>query len=223
MLDPLINAVSWRIASQLVVAAPQLRVYETHPEGGGDCLLVQGPGVEIEIDRNGLIRGTGKDREVTVDWLPMAKEGSTDAIIQEIVTGVRMPIGSVSTPHSLTYKVIARLTSARALELPRWDVRSQFFGDLDEGGKIIEPVPSAEMTSLPANELWRVLRGKKVVAWLWDGWVWNNSGERRDLVAAYSRYATIDSLVAIVTEAAAKARAARLPRVRDLPAQPTGT
>ena len=75
---------------------------------------------------------------------------------------------------------------------------------------------------LPANQVWRVLRGPKVVAWLWDGWAWTAGGERRDLMAAYAAGATIDQLVGIVTSSPTQRRATPLPVLPDLPRQPTG-
>ena len=128
-----------------------------------------------------------------------------------------------STPRVLTYRVIARLLAARVLDTPAWDVRSQF---LDTSGgmgcHVTESVPSAEMALLPANQVWRVLRGRRVVAWLWDGWAWTAGGERRDLMAEYTRGATLDQLVGIVTATPTSRHAAHLPALPDLPRQPTG-
>ena len=226
------NAGSWLVAAEVVRAAPDLAVYETHPGGGlYDCLSLFGDGVRLEINREGSIHVTesplGEAVPLLKTWTRKAtKPGGARDLARQLLAAAgrdwpdRRP---PTTPRVLTYRVIARLLAARALDTPVWDVRSQF---LDTSGpmgcEIREPVPSAEMAMLPANQVWRVLRGPKVVAWLWDGWAWTAGGERRDLMAAYANGASLDQLVGIVTSSPTRRRATPLPVLPDLPRQPTG-
>jgi hypothetical protein len=78
------------------------------------------------------------------------------------------------------------------------------------------------MALLPANQVWRVCRGDATTAWLWEGWAWTATGERRDLMSAYGTGADIDALVAVITQRPTRRRALLLPLLPDLPPQPTG-
>lgn len=229
-----LNAGSWRVAVEALRAVPDLELFETHPGGGlYDCLTLVGDGVRLEINREGSIhilaspRGEASPLFDSEVWPQRVSEpGGARQIACELLTAAGLPWPDrrpPTTPRVLTYRVIARLLAAHALDEPEWDVRSQFLDTSGHGGSwISEPVPSAEMALLPANRVWRVLRGQHTTAWLCDGWAWTAGGERRDLMAAYDTGATLDQLVGIVTAAPPRRRAAPLPVLPDLPRQPTG-
>ena len=134
------NAGSWLVAAEVVRAAPDLAVYETHPGGGMyDCLSLFGDGVRLEINREGSIHVTesplGEAVPLLKTWTRKAtKPGGARDLARQLLAAAgrewpdRRP---PTTPRVLTYRVIARLLAARALDTPVWDVRSQF---LDTSG-----------------------------------------------------------------------------------------
>lgn len=233
-----VYAASWRIAADLVRAHPQLVVLETHPaDGNYDCLSLFrershfGDRIHVDINRGGGIHihagahPLGPIRGID-GWVAQAMEhGGSHRVAGQVAeaAGLSWPVAAPPTaPRGLMYGVIARLLAARMLDDPQWDVRCQFYdaGTFENG--IAEVVPSPEMAAIPARRFWRVIRGDKTVAWLWDGWVWTRGGERRDLLAAYSRGANLDELVGIVTASPGKRRARPLPQLSAVPEQPTG-
>ena len=193
-------------------AVPTLTVVETHPGGGQyDCLTLLDDGVHIDINRIGSIhvhkgrKGPAMSLMDHATWIrAVVQPGGARKVTEQLLDAAGLPFPArrpASTPRVLTYRVIARLLAARVLDRPDWDVRSQFVDTSGYGGGIAEPVPWPEMGMVPANQVWRVLRGPATVAWLWEGWAWTAAGQRRDLMSEYARGATVDHLVGIVTEA----------------------
>lgn len=225
-------AASWDIAWRLVWACPELRIYETHPAGGTyDCLTLASPTVRIDINRVGSIHvhySPGGEAIPLIPaelWIERSRDaGGTQDIADDVLQFCRISSGKhAPCPHGVTYRVIARVLAARQYDSTRWDARSQYEDASGYGGGIRWPVPSVEMSQIPANEVWGILRdGEKPIVWLWDGWMWNQVGERINLFSRFQTHTSTDALAGLVT-ARGISQGAAIPVVDQRGEQPIGT
>ena len=222
-MDTLINAGSWQVAVELTRAMPDLQVFETHPGGGQyDCLTLVGERAKLDINRAGSIHAhtspTGEHIPLVAaeEWQPMLTHpGGAAAVAELAASRCGLPRAKRRPPTSarlLQYRLIARLLASRMFASTRWDVRSRFHDSSGpEGSCVVGTAPGADVEALTPQEVWRVLRGGVEVAWLWDGWAWTSDGERRDLMSAYRRGASVDHLVATITARPGREHATQLP------------
>lgn len=225
-------AASWDIAWRLVRGCPELQVYETHPGGGTyDCLTLVSRNIKIDINRVGSIHirhspaGAAHPMFAAEQWMQRSQgPGGTQQLADEILEFCRVAKQMrVPSARETTYRIIARLLASRQYDDAKWDARSQFLDTADGGGGLRWPVPSVEMSQIPANEIWVIVRDEsRPVAWLWDGWLWSPSGERLNLYGRFQSNASIDSLVSLVTDRTVRQGRA-LPTVRTRGEQPIGS
>lgn len=118
------EAVSWRLASELMRRHPdEARLFRGHPGGGTyDLLWIKGlreSNLDIRLNRRGTIQVHGRaDAERFIDWKPtpwvdyLAADPKSFLERLERASGLTVPhqVPS-STPTTLTYRVLAALTS----------------------------------------------------------------------------------------------------------------
>ena len=227
-------AASWALASELTRRAPDITVYETHPGGGQyDCLTLATSDLRVDVNRVGslhVIKLAGhmnSDVPSNPNWVQEVLERGVTTAVDNLCEVLGIPLfhpKPATSPRVLQYRVIARALAGLIFDEAEWDVRSAYFDSSGmDGSNIVGRPPSAEMMQIPANELWRLLRNGVEVAWMWDGWAWNQAGERRNLMSLYDQGADIDSLVGLVTARAGKRSARVLPDVEGLSRQPVGS
>ena len=191
---------SWDIAARIVAMDPSSRVFE-HP---ADSLEVGRKGLRIEIDRNGPIivhqsPGGTATPFVGPQWreVAVAPEGYRD-LVKALALHCRLDPNKTPSGRAwpVTYRVIARVLANRIFDSALWDCRLQ----LDESGfshgnppTRFAP-PSPEANGITVTEFWALYRDDAPVAYLWNGWAWNQVGERLNLAARFSRGDAIDAL-----------------------------
>ena len=224
-------ASSWDIVWRLVRGYPDLRVYETHPGGGTyDCLTIMSETVKIDINRVGSIHvhySPGGEAIPLISaerWTERSQEpGGTQGLADEILEFCRVPKRKhAPTPYGVTYRVISRVLAAQQYDSHEWDARSQYEDTSGYGGGIRWPVPSPEMNQIAANEVWLILRSGRAVAWLWNGWVWTDAGERLNIFGRFQSRTSTTTLAAMVTERSVAAGTV-LPEVPLRADQPVGS
>ena len=232
-MDRLVNAGSWQLVVELTHAIPDLQVFETHPGGGQyDCLTVVGAGVRLDINRAGSIHAHESPWGQHIPLIPgpewqdlLSRAGGPREVASRVAALCGLPWTErrpPTTPRNLTYRVLARLLLSRLFSGAEWDTRSWFLDTSGpEGCAVLGPPGYPEIAELPPDQVWRVLRDGLVIAWAWQGWGWTPLGERIDLMAAYRRGTSIDTLATTLSTQPRTARADSLPALSSRPEDPT--
>lgn len=130
----LIEAASWRLASELMRRHPKdVRLFRGHPGGGTyDVLWIIGipePGIDIRLNRAGTIQIHGRaDGRLDISWPPTAWGEYLNADPKNFVERIERAAGwpvpkkvPPSTPVTLTYRVLAALAGFGAKTVhPIW-------------------------------------------------------------------------------------------------------
>lgn len=211
----LLEAVSWRVAAELIRRHPsRLRAIETHPGGGQyDCLtVVDRRGWElghIDLNRIGTAHIRRRFDRPDADGYHRYHGfwGAYLASHPHKVLGALerhaglpdVPKLPSSTPTSLSFRVAAACVAPVALGVRRWEWRNGF---LDTSGWTSEPrealfaaFPDADARRVvrlredplpPECRFWFLLRDEEpILALETTGRLWRHTGETLDLMSAY--------------------------------------
>lgn len=142
-----LEAASWRLASELVRRHPELRILRTHPTGGMyDCLTIvdgaNGSGVDIQLNRNGRIHilGTASTRPGVVweptEWFEYMSSDPREFLGRlERAAGLPAPPQvPASPPRSLTYRVLAAVAVTSFMTVHPIEIESGYIDASGEGG-----------------------------------------------------------------------------------------
>lgn len=167
-----LEAASWRLASELVRRHPQLRILRTHPGGGMYDVLVilaseDDSGFRIDLNRNGRIHilgsasgRTGADQE-PVEWSDYLCSDPRDFLVRlERAAGLTSPPNvPSSTPRSLTYRVLAAVAATGFMTVHPIVIASGYIDSSGSGGSYRNPdldvfdVLPAELRQPAADDL----------------------------------------------------------------------
>lgn len=211
----LLEAVSWRVAAELIRRHPsRLRAIETHPGGGQyDCLTVmdrRGPQLgHIDLNRIGTAhvhrRFDRPDEDgyhryhgfwgayLSSDPIRVLRALERHAGLPDVR---KLP---PSTRASLSFRLAAACIAPVALGVRKWEWRNGF---LDTSGWTSEPretlftaFPGADARRTvrvdgdqlpPEYRFWFLLRDEEpILALETTGWLWRHSGGTLDLKSAY--------------------------------------
>lgn len=144
---PVLEAVSWRLASELVRRHPgYIRLFRGHPGGGQYDLLwlVQIPegGGDIRLNRYGTIQVHGRfDDRAAIDWIPTgwveyrASDPKEFLLRLELVAGLPSPKRALAaTPTSLTYRILANFASRAVKDGWRIEIQEGYIDTSGYGG-----------------------------------------------------------------------------------------
>ncbi len=165
----LIEAFSWRVASEMSVRFPdRIEIIETHPGGGTyDCLtLVLTPATgrceRIDLNRNGSAHVHSKDDFVSVSdfWERCVASDDLRDPIAELceLAGLKAGVEEVlpTTEESLCFSIMANVTSALALDARPWRWESVVL-DTSHGvelrGDILEAFPRVRTLPLTQQDV----------------------------------------------------------------------
>lgn len=152
-----LEAVSWRLASELVRRHPRTtRIRHTHPGGGQyDCLTITTPnfhGGAIELNRHGTIqiRERFDEQPATSDpftWDRYLRADPHQFLHHlEQTAGLRAPAQVPAvTPMTLTYRVLAMIAATATKSVRPIDIESGYF-DSSDGG-----FPNRDLDLFPAT------------------------------------------------------------------------
>ena len=118
-----LEAASWRLASELVRRHPQrTQLLRTHPGGGQyDCLTIARPGFDggrIELNRNGRIHVDARFDDGSVEWRPVEWDDYLRADPREFLLRLEAAAGLPAPGHvpqatnvTLTLRVLAAVAA----------------------------------------------------------------------------------------------------------------
>lgn len=189
----LVNAASWRLASEIVSALPEAQIRQAYTGGIYDELvIVVGDAPQVSINRNGSIHSmTGPSSGPFIDgeqlWPHAIRPGGAETIAQQVVH----QLGMEGRPrnrsgHRLGYDVIAKVLATTCLDATRWDAVS---GEDDH--QLVRKLPDLDA---PRNELWTLTASQQLVAGFWGGWLIRPGGERLDLTRSRRAGASLTKL-----------------------------
>ena len=173
---------SWQIAAELARRHPHLRVHEYHPGGGMyDCLglFVDGaPGAVIDLNRAGSLHVHRPPKGAVATWADVAA-GGTHAIVKALEMTAGLHPAPMTTPRSLTYRVLAQLLAARVGDRHTWDARSVFYDssgddadlglrdawldDFTSARAALPRLPRHGWAGEPESHLWALTRSEEPV------------------------------------------------------------
>lgn len=220
---PVVNALAWWVASELIRRHPKdLRVIETHPGGGMyDCLTLisRDRGLNlIQLNRTGGIQIRYADRnnrnqEFYAEWLALLRLGRQRKLfIKSIEEALNLPTRSNSLPthqYSVGARLIANLAGRIAFSNKTWDVRNAMEDTSGVGGgpldKWMASFPQLDLPRLetdlfgsPHYRYWCLLDFNKEPTLCIDidrGLAWRSPTGRYDLMDLYASNRSIDFLV----------------------------
>ena len=123
-----VEAASWKLATDLVRRHPELSVFRYHPAGGQyDCLAIRSDnGLHIDLNREGRIHvhtldgGSGTSNWEPAEWT-MYLASDPREFVAEVEQAVRLPrVDSLpaTTPKTLTYRLLASVARLHMLAAP---------------------------------------------------------------------------------------------------------
>ena len=220
---PVINALAWWLASELIRRHPkELRVIETHPGGGMyDCLTLvsRDRGLTlVQLNRTGRIQirytdRSDHNREFYAEWLALLRLGRKRKLfIKSIEEALNLPTRSNALPthqHSVGVRLIANLAGRIAFSNKTWDLRNMMADTSGVGGgphdkwmasfpQLDLPRLQTDLLSSPHYRYWCLLDFKKEPMLCIDvdrGLAWRSLTGRYDLMDLYSSNRSIDFLV----------------------------
>ena len=146
-----VEAASWRLASELVRRHPEeVRLVRGHPGGGQyDVLWLRtlGPGKRIDpgdvpLNRNGTIQIHGRfDGQEVRDWEPkpwsayLSSDPYEFLLRLEAAAGLQAPASTPpSTPRTLTYRVLAAVAATAVMSVHPIEIQEGFIDSSGGGG-----------------------------------------------------------------------------------------
>jgi hypothetical protein len=195
-----LEAASWRLASELVRRHPDTtRLIRAHPGGGqSDCLWLlptAGPDGDIRLNRNGTIQvlerfdGRPADAWRPTEWAEYLAADPREFLHRlETVAGLPVPqVVPAATPTTLTYRILAAIAatafkSVHPIEIQPGVIDTSGYGGgpndaLDGFGAISQDLlrpRSGDFYGEPLYRFWIVLRDEVPVLALEqsEGWAW---------------------------------------------------
>lgn len=195
-----LEAASWRLASELVRRHPDTtRLIRAHPGGGqSDCLWIlptAGPAGDIRLNRNGTIQVLERfDGRPADAWRPTEWEEYLAAdpreFLHRLETAAGLPVPQAvpaATPTTLTYRILAAIAatafkSVHPIEIQPGVIDTSGYGGgpngaLDGFGAIPRDLlrpRSGDFYDEPRYRFWIVLRDEVPVLALEqsEGWAW---------------------------------------------------
>jgi hypothetical protein len=211
-----LEAVSWRLASELVRRHPRsTRVLHTRPGGGQyDCLTITSPhgsGGTVHLNRNGTIQVHDRfDGRPAGEWEPTDWDeylrADPRAFLNRLEQAAGLPSPShvpPSVPRTLTYRVLAALATSAVKSVHPIEIQPGQFDTSGYGGGANDALDSfpgipgrlrreqdGDLFGLPGYRFWVVLRDRvPILAFEQDeGVAWTpHHDEGFDLVDLYDR------------------------------------
>ena len=211
-----LEAASWRLASELVRRHPNTtRLLRTHPGGGQyDCLTMTSTttrGGTIQLNRHGTIQVHERFDERPVEgWEPTEWDEYLRADPREFLDRLERASGLTrpahvpsSVPMTLTYRVLAALAATAVKSVHRIEIKSGYIDTSGYGGgpnDALDSFPSlpgdlrrardGDLFGEPGYRFWIVMRdGVPILAFEQDmGMAWTpHHEEGLDLMAKYRR------------------------------------
>jgi hypothetical protein len=208
----ILEAASWRLASQLVRRHPdELNVWRLHPGGGQyDVLGIRSEqGLSVDLNRRGRIhfhkrQDGGPVTEGPVEWMEYLTAPDPRGFIKYVEAAAGLPetVGTPTTTSvSLVFRVISSLAAAAVLAEP-WDIT---MGRIDTSGGMgptdanwwrdFAPIAGELAHPSPGDPLgeagfrfWRCERSDVVLTFeVANAIAWSAAGHRIDLMDAYQR------------------------------------
>lgn len=123
-----VEAASWKLATDLVRRYPELSILRYHPGGGQyDCLAIRSNnGLHIDLNRKGRIHihslegGSGNPNWEPVEW-GMYLAADPRVFVAKLEQAARLPRVDalpITTPKVLTYRLLAAIARLHALATP---------------------------------------------------------------------------------------------------------
>lgn len=211
----MLEAVSWRLASELVRRHPRLRIIRTHPGGGQyDSLTIAraegGPG-RLDLNRAGRIQVLERfdDPDAAVRE-PMEWEAYVAADPHRFLRDLEDALGLPSpaqvpsaAPVTITYRVLAAIAATALKSVRVVDIQPGFIDSSGACGsgpnRLLDrftAVPielrqpkATDQEGEPGYRFWIVVRaGQPQIAHEQEaGMAWTTTGEAVDLMASYRR------------------------------------
>lgn len=202
--SPLVEALSWSLASRLVRRHPTLRIVEEHPGGGQyDCLTVSGRGDgnfdSIQLNRVGSAFVWGGESSWRWAWRGIWNElaSSSDfrfgvGLLEHHARLAKVDPTPAAEPHTVAYRLIAAVLTAN-LGTQSWRASFDFGGETWTGLTVPSWVPRPDGS-------WLLHRnGEPVLAIDCNaGTAVRTDGERFDLMAVYEADRRISALMPVV-------------------------
>lgn len=184
-----INALSWRVASELSRRDPAVYIGLTGYEGSSSdadaLILTNGRDIRYHARR----RGSGfvalrQDRDWCIPWKNALQMGSAREIAKalEASVGVDLPAKSPATSRrALGYRVVASMLEISLGDCRSWTVNEMEGGPLDEGVAVEQRLRLNEFE----DTRWALLRDESTVATVDNLGFVNINGRHVDLLARY--------------------------------------
>lgn len=199
--SPVVNATSWRLASELAAGVTGARIEQAYNGGGQyDELVIatETGSVRLSVNRNGSLHALEAPHtcEPVQLWPDACRRGAAEKIAKQFLSDA----GLVGRPRNrngdrLGYQVIAHVLTARALDSTDWD--AVHLSDEVRGRSVRRPT-IAELDAAP-TDVWAVVAGDATVAWFSGGWVVWPGGARLDLTRERASGASLGELAGVVT------------------------
>ena len=208
-----LEAVSWRLASELVRRHPHTtRIVHTHPGGGQyDCLTITTPdaqGGAIELNRNGTIQiRTRFDGTTHTRWDPVGWDDYLRADPRQFLDDLEhaggLPVPAhvpAATPMTLTYRVLATIAAIAIKSVEPISIHSAHIDSSDGSGPnrdldLFTMIPyrlrqphDGDLLGAPGYRFWIVLRNQTSVLAFeqHEGLAWTLHDEQPvEVMAAY--------------------------------------
>ncbi len=217
----MVEAASWRIATELCRRTPVLRIYQYHPGGGqNDCLALMHPtlGMVANLNRNGTFHAQQQmdsGEPAREECWPIWDE-VTHTPMCDLVNRASAQIGQdvparlpASIPRVVVYRSVAALLALHAFAPVMWSCQSAFIDSSGFEGCGSHPALAAfsaaeaalraeDESDLERNVVgtWLVLRGEEPQLCLReDGRVWRMDGEAENVVSTYRRGRSILTII----------------------------
>lgn len=193
-----VNAASWRLATELVAGLPGARVAQEH-NGGGQydelVIFTEDERVRLSINRNGSLHVLAAPHEIapTDLWPDACRPGAAETTAKNVLRSA----GLAANPRNrsgarLGYQVLAHILTARCLDGTSWDA-------VHLGADDSIHQPTTDELAAPAGQTWALTADDTVVAWFWEGWVVWPGGERLDLTRSRADGVSLAELAGAIT------------------------
>ena len=210
----IIEALSWRLATETVRRAPdRLRIYEMHPGGGQyDCLALftdKGETVAF-LNRGGTFTpfSTWEGTPTTSDswdvWKEVGEGLGSKRLVDGICERIALPVPPrlpPSTPRVLAYRFITEFLAWTVFHSASWECRNGFqdnsggwlalqekyFTAFPKADQRMRESEESDLNETPAYRFWFILRdGEPVLCLETIGTVWDLKGNSINLPTAYA-------------------------------------
>lgn len=182
-----INALSWRVASELCRRDAALYICLTGDDGSAahaDALMManaSGPDYQARRKGSGFMAGSGGDFQIPWEQAFNMPSARDIAIALEVSQGIHRPEKSpATTPRALGYRLMASMLELTLGDRSDWSTRELQGGPVD-----LESSASRERLQPWEDTRWVLVRNTEVVA-IFDNFGWLEINDRKiDLHARY--------------------------------------